>query len=160
MTEDLSVIANFNLQNQPVHLQVKISGRGRVTSSLEALNCREPCSCGAFARVIFLKDNVTLGPIPESGWLFGGWEGDCEDGSVTMDDEKPAQCDFSRAAANPVGILKLNFEVDFDGDGKTDLAVWRPLRAPGTSSSAPPVRRRAPSGGRREISRARGLRWR
>jgi hypothetical protein len=39
---------------------------------------------------------VTLEPIPESGWLFGDWDGDsdCADGHVTMNDKMARRAIF------------------------------------------------------------------
>jgi hypothetical protein len=97
MTEDQFVTATFRIPDQPVLLNVEISGRGRVTSNFATLNCPGPCSCSDVCSWTFIGgDEVSLKAIPESGWLFGNWDGDpeCANASIKIRTEKTYRAIF------------------------------------------------------------------
>jgi len=117
MSEDQFVTAEFVINDEPLNLDVEISGSGRVTmtSSQVALNCQEDCSCPGVCRWVFVGGNpetlVTLVPIPENGWEIVGLAGDrdCADRVVTMDDEKDCVAIFRELPkADPTPDIKVN----------------------------------------------------
>ena len=91
------------------------TGNGQVTSSPTGINCTVSC-------VIQLSgnSNVTLTARAADGSVFIGWSGNCTGtGSctVTMNSEINITANFNLKGANG--------GTDYDGDGKTDIAVYR-----------------------------------
>ena len=91
------------------------TGNGQVTSSPAGINCTVSC-------VVQLSGNsiVTLTATAAAGSVFTGWSGNCTGtGScaVTMNSEMNVTANFNLNGANR--------GTDYDGDGKTDIAVYR-----------------------------------
>jgi hypothetical protein len=93
-------------------------GSGLVSSSPVGINCNAKCN-SPFAS----DQTVTLTAIPAAGSIFAGWSGDadCMDGNVTMSTGRSCVARFDLPQANTT-LLRG----DYDGDGKTDIAVYRP----------------------------------
>lgn len=69
------------------------TGIGAITSTPSGITCGTSCQ----AR-FELNTSVTLVATAGSGSVFGGWEGDCVDGIVTMNDNKSCTVTFSSTA--------------------------------------------------------------
>ena len=93
------------------------TGSGTVTSSPVGVNCGVDCS-GHYS----LNTIVTLTAVPDAGTLFTGWSGGGCTGAgsctVTMDSTKSVTAIFRTDGPSVSG--------DYDGDGRSDLAVFRP----------------------------------
>ena len=72
------------------------SGGGTVTSSPSGINCGADCTEDYEEGTI-----VTLTPTSDAGSVFAGWtgDGDCNDGSVTMDADRSCTATFDVSAA-------------------------------------------------------------
>ena len=72
---------------------------------------------------------VSITASANSGYNFGGWTGDISGGtspaSVLMNRPKSVSALFN----NPNAVDKRKWLIDFDNDGKTDIAFWRPADA-------------------------------
>jgi hypothetical protein len=100
-------------------LNIAGTGSGQVTSSPAGTICTVNC-------VVQLSGNstVTLLAKAAAGSTFAGWSGVCSGtGSctVTMDSQKSVTANFAFNASSSNGA---NYGTDFDGDGKTDIAVY------------------------------------
>ncbi|RPJ26489.1 MAG: hypothetical protein EHM33_11375 [Chloroflexi bacterium] len=88
------------------------TGNGTVTSAPAGINCGSDCSENYTSGTV-----VTLAAAPAGRSTFAGWSGDadCSDGSVTMN-----------ADISCIATFDLTHTVaDFDGDGDTDLSVFK-----------------------------------
>ena len=84
-----SCTANFQLLRFP--LTVTTVGQGKISSEPVGINCGDKCQ-----HVFDIGTNVTLVAIPETGWQFQKWNGDCDDkGLVVMTAAKQCQATFS-----------------------------------------------------------------
>ena len=94
------------------------SGNGTVTSNPPGINCGSSCATSFTAGQVF-----ALSATPSPGSVFAGWSGDpdCVDGSVTMTSAQNCTARFDR----PQSASTL-LRGDFDGDGKVDIASFRP----------------------------------
>jgi putative transposon-encoded protein len=99
-------------------LNVGSAGAGSVTSNPPGINCGTDCSERYFAGTV-----VTLTPTPDPSWTFNGWSGDadCADGIVTVTAAGTCVATFA-----PVVVALGQRPGDFDGDGKSDITVFRP----------------------------------
>jgi probable HAF family extracellular repeat protein len=110
------------------------SGAGNVTSSPVGINCGLSCSA-PFAT----GTTVTLSATPFAGSTFAAWSGDCNSSSsvvnITLAASANCTADFeSNGTGGPtVTFARVDYPTasipvavasgDFNGDGKTDLAV-------------------------------------
>lgn len=97
-----SVVANFAAV--PVVLTANVVGLGTVSSIPEGIECGPNATCSADFP---LNTQVTLWAVPQTGWVFTGWRGDCGGtGScnVTLDQSRSVVANFS---AIP-GVLTTN----------------------------------------------------
>jgi hypothetical protein len=94
------------------------SGSGTVISSPPGIDCGVTCTTP-----FSIGQEFALTATPAAGSLFAGWGGDadCSDGSVTMTAARNCIARFDLPQVNST-LLRG----DFDGDGKTDIAVFRP----------------------------------
>ena len=70
----------------------------------------------------YLNDVVVLTAVADEGWTFSGWTGDCTGTgtcSVTMNADKSVIATFTQTV-HPTHTI-----ADFNGDGKTDLSVFK-----------------------------------
>jgi NOL1/NOP2/fmu family ribosome biogenesis protein len=94
-------------------LTVNVTGQGTVTSNPAGIACQGDCSEGYASFTV-----VTLTAVPDFGWFFGGWGGDCgglnPDAFVLMDG--PKNCTAAFTLTPPSGtVYKEDFEVDEGG---------------------------------------------
>jgi beta-galactosidase beta subunit len=117
MSADHSCVATFSFNSfNPLTITRTGYGSGTVTS-LGGLNCGPTCEAA-----IPRGEILALTATPAPGSVFGGWSGDadCVDGSLTMITARNCSARFDLPQTNST-LLRG----DFDGDGKTDLAVYR-----------------------------------
>ena len=90
MNAPQACIAYFELLRVP--LTVTTTGQGKVSSDPAGVNCGDQC------RYLFnINTKVTLTAIPDNGWQFQEWGGDCnQDGQVVMKEDKTCQATFSQ----------------------------------------------------------------
>ncbi|BAP57803.1 hypothetical protein THII_3506 [Thioploca ingrica] len=74
----------------PPSLRIITVGQGQVSSAPVGIDCGAQCQS-----LFDLNTNVTLTAIPEKGWQFLGWSGDCDImGTVVMKESKACQALF------------------------------------------------------------------
>ena len=83
MVSAKQVLAVFESNyTSPSHYNINISkigsGFGKVTSSPSGIDCGNSCSANFNS-----ASTVTLTASPESGYIFGGWSGECSSNSTT-----------------------------------------------------------------------------
>ena len=96
----------------PQAMTVSVVGSGTVTSSPPGINCPSDCS-ESFA----FGTPVILSAVPEAGWTFTGWTGDCSGAgscNLTMSVGHSATATF--APADPMPFL--------DGFESGDMLQW------------------------------------
>jgi hypothetical protein len=87
------------------------TGGGQVVSDPAGITCGSVCSAGFAAGTI-----VTLAPLPDSGSIFAGWDGEpaCAAGIVTMSANRECTAIFSRRATLVPGQIEAE---DYDAGG-------------------------------------------
>jgi|GEM_PF-918409 len=116
MSADISCTATFSpIAPKMLTIDKRGNGSGTITSSPAGINCGTICS-GEFT-------TSTLTVVPFPGSIFSGWSGDpdCIDGSVTMTSARSCVARFDLPQTDST-LLRG----DYDGDGKSDMAVYRP----------------------------------
>ena len=94
-------------------LTVTVKGNGRVISTPSGIDCISGLCKADFEA----GTSVTLQAEPETGRSFKGWTESCtgtEDCVLSMTENRSVTAAFAKAVS-----------VDFDGDIKSDIAVWR-----------------------------------
>jgi hypothetical protein len=117
MAANRNCTATFGLNSfNPLTITKTGFGSGTVTS-LGGLNCGPTCTAA-----IPRGEVLPLTATPAPGSVFAGWSGDddCLDGTLTMTLPRNCSVRFDLPQTNST-LLRG----DFDGDGKTDLAVYR-----------------------------------
>lgn len=110
------VTANFvevSPGEQP--LLVNVSGNGRVTSNKGGIDCKPSCTA-TFTQ----GTNVTLTALPDTGWSFAGWEGDCNGSgtcTLSMNTEKSVTATFTPDVSEQ-GIYPVSSTCDGVGSGQ------------------------------------------
>ncbi|AUB84576.1 IPTL-CTERM sorting domain-containing protein [Candidatus Thiodictyon syntrophicum] len=90
---------------------------GAVSSSPAGIDCESTCTADVLSAIAGTK--VTLSAKPDTGYLFGGWTGDCSaagtslDCEVTMTSAKSVGASFTPTAKNKIGL-----SVTVTGNGK------------------------------------------
>jgi len=98
-------------------LQVSINGNGSVQSNIAGINCPSDCEESYLAGTL-----VLLSAIPDDGWLFDGWSGECsgEDAcSLTIFIDKSITATFIIQDTDLDGMPD-NIDTDDDNDGMSD----------------------------------------
>lgn len=62
-------VATYDVENRAL-ASISVRGGGRVSSDLAGIDCRNVCEH-------VLSGPTTLTAVPEAGWVFTGWTGDC-----------------------------------------------------------------------------------
>ncbi|MFK5971049.1 MAG: BspA family leucine-rich repeat surface protein, partial [Candidatus Marithrix sp.] len=90
--ETHEVLADEVIPSQPIvlhNLKVEKTGNGTITTSY-GINCGSDCE-NDYAD----QTELTLTAIPDSGWIFDGWTGDCdENGEVRINKDKTCTVNF------------------------------------------------------------------
>jgi hypothetical protein len=104
MTVDRSCAAIFNLITYSLEVEIQGPGKGSVSSSPAGIQCETDCS-----EDFETGTEVILSPTAQDGSRFIGWggNGDCSDGSVTLDADKTCTAAFADFG-------------DLDGSGRVD----------------------------------------
>ena len=86
----------------PTDLDIKITGKGSVTSESNNINCSQNCT-----KTLDGNSKITLVPEPKLGWLFDKWGGDCDaTGKVTLNADKQCTAVFVEGEPLQLYILK------------------------------------------------------
>ena len=116
----VSVTFKSNIQYT---LHVSVSGNGSVVSNPAGINCIE--GGGTCTKLYDENAQVTLTAIPENGYIFNGWGGDCSSCgtntscSITMDSNKNCSAEFAEAQTPSVDMTGV-WEGSYTGnDGST-----------------------------------------
>jgi YVTN family beta-propeller protein len=88
MTEPSACVADFRLLRFP--LTITITGQGQVSSDPIGIHCSDQCQS-----LFDIGTNITLTAVPEKGWQFQEWRGDCDKtGTVVIKTNQACQATF------------------------------------------------------------------
>jgi hypothetical protein len=112
VTADHTILAYFAADAYNLTVSATGTGSGMITTDPAGITCGAHCSEAFNSGSV-----VMLIATPAKGSIFAGWIGnvDCSDGQVTMNADKTCTATFTR----------LSKMADFNGDGKTDIAIYR-----------------------------------
>lgn len=116
MDKDKTCSASFNTKPEipPDRFSLDLikTGEGTVTSDPTGINCGSDCSENYVSGT-----SVTLSAVPSAGWKLIGWHGvlDCQDGIVTMDQNKTCTAQFGPVELPPQADNKIKLKLELEG---------------------------------------------